>query len=618
MKRTLLSLLLGLCLATLAQAATPSVEEQIKTFQAKASAALDKRAQSAVPNERGNYALYAGGSLAQLSLRWQNNPASQEFEQAVTQVVTMTGNDPEILKAANELLSAVKADRDERIAAFRTELKELLGKTGAACLAAKSPADLDKALEALAPYRENNYASQRQVDPAGWQRGASAHRFVMRWQDYLAEVTSRRENRQDRITSILNELANMADSELMPRSRILALMPAPAGSPNTVNPSSAAVDPSAEISAILGKLDEPSQLPDAINKLRQLRGSSYNANNQSVDEIIGALNNLVDLQGRLKDGVIAPGLFSENGRSLSPSPRISSENREILMELRRKLLLSAAGNYLKSSGVAPKAAEPLESYIHRVAAQAVKQDDWQLVRSALEVYRSSISNVSAPQWLSSDIESIGYYLAARNQETAGLHAQAISSYQRVLRGSGRYIPAKSIGERLDQLKKSHPEAFEEAARLPVESYNNTYPRYPQPNMPRPMTSTSSDMAPQVAPAPPRTPAIPRPIVIAPAPVETAAAPAAPTAPAASLKEAPPATAALIKRNLRTLRAAADQYCLEHGVAQVVSSQLYGPEKNKYISEIKPVAGEDYSALLIKEGVPFSVTTADGATVVWKE
>lgn len=615
MKRILPSLLLGLCLATVAHASAPSVEEQIKTFQTKASAALEKRAQSAAAGERGNYALYAAGSLAQLSLRWQNNPSSQEFEQAVTQVVTMTGNDPEILKTANDLLSAVKADRDERIAAFRAELKELLGKTGAACLAAKSPVDLDKALEALSPYRENNYANQRQIDPAGWQRGASAYRFVMRWQDYLAEVASRRENRQDRITSILNDLANMADSELVPRSRILALMPAPAGSSNNANPSSASVDPSVEISAILGKLGEPDQLPEAIEKLRQLRGSSYNANTQGVDEVISALNNLVELQGRMEEGAISPGLFGENNRSLSSSPRISSENRRLLMELRRKLLLSAAGKYLKSSGVSPKAAEPLESFIHRVAAQAVKQDDWQLVRSALEVYRSSIGNVNMPQWLSSDIESIGYYLAARNQETAGLHAQAISSYQRVLRGSGRYIPAKSIGERLDQLKKTHPEAFEEAARIPVESYN-AYPRYPQPNMPRPMTSTSPDTAPQSAPTPPRTPAVSRPDVVVPtSAVEATAEPAVPTPP---LKDAPPATAALIKRNLRMLRAAADQYCLEHGVAQVASARLYGPEKDKYIREIKSVAGEDYGALVIKEGVPFSVTTADGATVVWKE
>lgn len=616
MKRTLTSILLGLCLASVTQAAVPSVEDQIKIFQEKAAAAVEKRTQQAGSEQRSNnYALYSGSALAQLMLRWQNNPTSQDFEQAVAQAVSVTGNDPEVLKAANDLLTAVKKDREDRITAFRTELKTMLEKVGAACLSAKSPADLDKALEMLAPYRESNYGNQRQIDQAAWQRGANAQRFVMRWQDYLVELTARRENRSDRITSILNDLANMADPELMPRSRILALIPASPGSTNSSNPGTQA-DPAAEISAIIGKLESPDHIGDAVEKLKKLRGNSYN---QPVDEALSILNNLVELQSKVKEGEISPGLFSENNRSNSASPRLSAENRETIAQIRRTLLLSAAGVYLKSSGITPKTGESLESYTHRVAGQAAKQDDWQLVRSALEVYRSSISNTATPQWLTSDIEMIATYISARNQELAGQHAQAIASYQRVLRGSGKYIPAKSIGERLAALKKSQPEAFEEAARIP-EPYN-PYQRYNQPQpMPLPQSVSqsrsapngvpiSSPPAPAPAPAPSQAPASVPPV--APAALSTPSAPAV-------TKEAPPATAALIKRNLRQLQAAADQYCLEHGVKEVASSKLYGPEKDKYIRELKPVAGEDYSTLLMKEGGPVSVNTSDGATVTFEQ
>lgn len=604
MKHTLKSLLIGLCLATLAQAVTPTVEEQIKVFQEKASAVLEKRALQANPDQRNNYSIYASGALTQLSLRWQTNPASQEFEQAVTQVVTATGNDTDVLKAANDLLSAVKADRDERIAAFRTELKTLLARTGEACLAAKTPADLDKALENLTAYRETNYANQRQIDPAGWQRGASAHRFVTRWQDYLMEINSRRENRSDRITSVLNDLANMADPELMPRSRILALMPASTAPGQTSTPP---VDPGPQISDILKKTVKLSDLGDAIEQLRKLRGGSYN---QPIDEVITVLNSLVEIQGRITEGTLSLTSFQETNSRLTSSSRLSPEDREAISRLRRALFLSAAGAYLKNAAGAPQADDSIESYIERSAAYAAKKDDWQLARSALEIYRGILGNISSatPQWVTSDFDSIGIYISARNQEQAGLYAQAIASYQRVLRGSGKLIPVADIAKRLDALRKSQPAAFEEAARIPEPSVASYPVRYSQQSLPRDIQDQMAIRPSQ--PARQSQPAQSMPVIPAPSPAESAPVPSQPVA-----KEAPPATAALIRKNLSQLYAAADQYFLEKGVSEVSASLLYGPGKDKYIRELKSIAGEDYSKIVFKSGVPsVSVTTSNGEVV----
>jgi hypothetical protein len=74
----------------------------------------------------------------------------------------------------------------------------------------------------------------------------------------------------------------------------------------------------------------------------------------------------------------------------------------------------------------------------------------------------------------------------------------------------------------------------------------------------------------------------------------------------------------IKNNLRQLAAGADIYYLENGVNTVTYDKLVGPEKEKYVKSITPVAGEDYTKLQFKEGQPLRVTTADGRTVVLEE
>ena len=74
-----------------------------------------------------------------------------------------------------------------------------------------------------------------------------------------------------------------------------------------------------------------------------------------------------------------------------------------------------------------------------------------------------------------------------------------------------------------------------------------------------------------------------------------------------------AAVSAIRSNLRTLAAAARQYQAERGVATVAYADLVGP--GKFISELKPVAGENYAALSFSSNMPaLSVTMADGARV----
>lgn len=73
----------------------------------------------------------------------------------------------------------------------------------------------------------------------------------------------------------------------------------------------------------------------------------------------------------------------------------------------------------------------------------------------------------------------------------------------------------------------------------------------------------------------------------------------------------------VLNNLRQLGAAADQYFLENGKRVCGYRDLVGTGPNHYIRELKPVAGEDYTTLLFRQGQPqITVTLKDGKTVTY--
>ena len=73
--------------------------------------------------------------------------------------------------------------------------------------------------------------------------------------------------------------------------------------------------------------------------------------------------------------------------------------------------------------------------------------------------------------------------------------------------------------------------------------------------------------------------------------------------------------AAIRNNLHLLAGAADQYYLEKGVDSATYNDLVGP--GKYISDVTPIAGEDYHPLVFKQGQPLRVRTGDGRVIVFQ-
>lgn len=70
----------------------------------------------------------------------------------------------------------------------------------------------------------------------------------------------------------------------------------------------------------------------------------------------------------------------------------------------------------------------------------------------------------------------------------------------------------------------------------------------------------------------------------------------------------------ILNNLRMISAAADQFFLENGVAEVELSQLVGSDK--YIKSIISVAGEVYDGMSIQQGQAIHVVTKEGKKIVY--
>ncbi|MFA6960594.1 MAG: hypothetical protein WC205_07590 [Opitutaceae bacterium] len=84
-----------------------------------------------------------------------------------------------------------------------------------------------------------------------------------------------------------------------------------------------------------------------------------------------------------------------------------------------------------------------------------------------------------------------------------------------------------------------------------------------------------------------------------------------TPPSAPITPVTPEQKKTMINNLRQLSAAADQYFLENGVDKVDAAKLVGKEPDKYIKELKPVAGESYSGFVIEQGKPIRIKTAGG-------
>jgi hypothetical protein len=107
---------------------------------------------------------------------------------------------------------------------------------------------------------------------------------------------------------------------------------------------------------------------------------------------------------------------------------------------------------LKLGATAENPAKAVETFV----AQAVQKNDWSMALRVMEAMQQLMDRN-----FESSVRSIRAYLAGQNLEKFQQFRDAVKSYQITLSSYGEWTPIQQAGARLVELKKTHPEAFEE-------------------------------------------------------------------------------------------------------------------------------------------------------------
>lgn len=496
MKKAIVPLVLLLALASpLCGAVTDELLDQLKTeLQTEIKTARDKDVE-----DRSLYALqelYA--RVGRLPLREDGNDYNlndilQGFE-------AFTGSE-KIQQLTTALAAQFRKDVAVKEKTFVDAAEKLAQDSVKQALAGKTAKDLDAAVQALGKSvrdTENRSSNNTAVRNA-IRQVTEANQFVRQWQDYLAALDV---GNQTRARELLRGIASSHhDFSLIPRSELLARSSAPETASPAIASKPAAPTP---VAAIVAKVKTLDDLDRAIAELGQVEQMFSGMESQLASELRSLARSYADLRA---------------GLATTVTTSISSSAREELGDIRRQLTLFALPRSLGLPETEKaKPGENVLSFLQRILAAARLNGDWPLVERVLA--RSRGLNLTDGLAAATDSTMLTSWLAGLNQETAKQWALAVSSFQSALKTGSQVVPAEVIGQHLDEIKKAHPQEFEQGVQLMLsppasDPYNRLPPEYLRSRFP-------------TGAVPPATPA-PKPEAVLPVP---AAAP--PTVPAPKL------------------------------------------------------------------------------------
>ena len=368
--------------------------------------------------------------------------------------------------AADKLRTAVNAERAAKDQEFAARIDAAITAASKAVQDAKKPADLDETLSSLARLQEQGDGRYSDRYRARIDKVQNARQFVVRWQDYLANLDSG--NLQQAIQNLQNA-SNENSANMIPRSEILAkieeLTKAKQGGSGQGQETLAQ-----KISKILDKTKSLDAIPaaiDALNELQRQLGSSNNYN----DPVVATRNELKSILQAYR--AYQAGIPCQLPARPNGSNPETVEASTAVLPLRVELLLLTAPRILNvGENLKPAAGETMDKYLARVMADAQERADAGLIGRVRELQDS----LSGKQNMGNSLGFLQTLLAAQNQEAAGQFAPAVISYQLTLKSGGELVPAKAIGLRLEGIKTAHPEDFEKGMQLFLNNQTPSYPR----------------------------------------------------------------------------------------------------------------------------------------------
>ncbi len=448
-----------LCLAIVLALGSPAPALSDKgraSFQRLKAALTEESAKGEGANRRD----MSASAVAQLATLLEREEGRERALEVLSQISAIYSSDAvaaEVSTLQSELLASQKAD-DERV---RTLIADNLQAARKAVEQAQAPADLDATLSTLGNLRKE-LASEFQTSkmrPAQEELN-NAQRFVTLWQNYL--VAKQAGNAPEAMES-LRGLANSEGAALLPRSSILELLEkAKAAAKPAAPPEAEGVQGPAAYAELEKIAADTKSLDDLEGSMRRLREIRFGGQ-RNPDVSLAAQGFLMSLESinrsyqQYKAGlpVMVSMLPPESGGGgTGPGNAVSGP---VLSRLTADLILLTLPRYV---GAPPDAtAKPGESpqqLLTRLFQEAEARRDYPGMMRAAEARRTVLRVGSFSR---ADTDGFTSLLAAQNQEAAGQFLLAVVSYQAALNTGSDLVPAKVIGERLDALKRDHPEDF---------------------------------------------------------------------------------------------------------------------------------------------------------------
>ncbi len=440
---------------------------------------------------------------------------------AIINQILSTYSSEAVQKAGAALLDEIQAEQKAKEDAYTAGVQEILTRLKNAVATSGKPSDLDPILVDLQKYQNRAGVYPDEQTQQLTQQVQQAYQFATSWQDYLAAKAN---GQMDQAGNDLRNLAmNGYGISIMPRSEILAreqdLLSAKIG------PGNATGTTPAEIIAGIKSLDDMQPALDRINAL------GAGTMNQNYTPAVQTLRTFVSMYERVKSGL--PTTLNLNAFYSNDSLGNAA--------MESKLLLFVLRNYFPSyQGPAPGESKTPTAFVDDVIVDAQTRQDWQQLREAIGVKMNmnQMGGGSMGGFVQNPMDS---FIAAQNQEIAGQYAQAVNSYEMVLKIASPYVPAKVIGERLAAIQKDHPAEYAQGQQLAasppvspaVYRVIQGYP-YGYPGNPAFVPGVNSTLAmpgrtltsPVAAPIPAGGSTNAAPVVPAPAPAKTNPAPAA--------------------------------------------------------------------------------------------
>lgn len=441
MNKAIVPLVLLLAFASpLCGSVTDELLDQLKSeLRTEIKAAREKGVE-----DRSLYALqelYA--RVGRLPLREDGN--DYNLNEILQGFEVFTGSE-KIQQLTTALAAQFRKDVAVKEKSFVDAAEKLAQDSAKQALAAKTAKDLDTAIQALGKFARDteNRSSNNPAMRNAVRQVTEANQFVRQWQDYLAAVDAGNEaGARSQLRSIAS---SHRDFSLIPRSELLARSSVPETASPAIAPKPAAPTP---VAAIVAKVKTLDDLDRAITELGQVERMLSGTESQLASDLRSLARAYADLKA---------------GLATTVTTGVSSSAREELGDVRRLLILFAMPRSLGLPETEKaKPDDNVLGFLQRTLASARLNGDWPLVERVLT--RARALNLTDAIASTSDSTMIASWLAGLNQETAKQWVLAVGSFQAALKTGSQVVPAELIGQHLEDIKKAHPQEFEQGVQL---------------------------------------------------------------------------------------------------------------------------------------------------------